>query len=217
MSTLNYQQGGDARREDWGRLRLRVFGPSRDQVWSQLAQEIGGDVVSRGFWRGKAVVAHVESWTVTLDLMHVDKMVFTRLRALYVNPDDFRFNVRRRNVFSGLAEALGFHDVQVGYPAFDRAFVVKGTSEKKLRQLFANPRLRSLLSANPGSVHFQVRDDEGWFGKTFPKGVDEVRLITPGVVKDVDRLKGLFDLFAETLHTLCHMGSAYEDDPGLEL
>jgi hypothetical protein len=34
-----------------------------------------------------------------------------------------------------------------------------------------------------------------------------------GVIKDVDRLKSLFDLFAETLDTLCVIGSAYETPP----
>jgi hypothetical protein len=38
-----------------------------------------------------------------------------------------------------------------------------------------------------------------------------------GVVKDVDRLKLLYELFAETLNHLCHIGSAYEDDPKLAL
>jgi hypothetical protein len=37
------------------------------------------------------------------------------------------------------------------------------------------------------------------------------------VIKDIDRLKLLYELFAETLHTLCAMGSAYEDDPGVTL
>jgi len=31
-----------------------------------------------------------------------------------------------------------------------------------------------------------------------------------GVIKDVERLKQLFELFAETLDHLCRIGSAYE-------
>jgi hypothetical protein len=65
------------------------------------------------------------------------------------------------------------------------------------------------------SVHLTVKDDEGWFGATFPKGVDELAFQVPGVIKDVTRLKALYELFAESLNQLCHMGSAYEDDPNL--
>jgi hypothetical protein len=38
-----------------------------------------------------------------------------------------------------------------------------------------------------------------------------------GVIKDVERLKQLFYLFAETPDELCRMGSAYETNPGVSL
>jgi hypothetical protein len=38
-----------------------------------------------------------------------------------------------------------------------------------------------------------------------------------GLIKDVDRLKHLYDLFAETLDELCRIGSAYQSDPGVQL
>jgi hypothetical protein len=38
-----------------------------------------------------------------------------------------------------------------------------------------------------------------------------------GVIIDVDRLESLCYLFAEILNSLCHIGSAYENDPNLEL
>jgi hypothetical protein len=111
---------------------------------------------------------------------------------------------------------LGFADVRVGHPEFDEQFVIRGTHESRLRRLFDNAELRRLLMAQP-KVRFEVRDDEGWFGARFPDGVDELRFFVPGVIKDIDRLKQLYDLFAETLHQLCKMGSAYERDPGVKL
>ena len=66
-------------------------------------------------------------------------------------------------------------------------------------------------------VHFQVKDDEGWFGTTFPAGVDELYFLAGGVVKDVDRLKDLFDLFSLVLDELCRLGSAYEGGPGVQV
>ena len=38
-----------------------------------------------------------------------------------------------------------------------------------------------------------------------------------GVIKDVDRLKSLFDLFAAVLDQLCRIGSAYKQETGVEL
>jgi hypothetical protein len=51
------------------------------------------------------------------------------------------------------------------------------------------------------------------FGQDFPEGVDELHFQVHGVVKDVERLKGMCELFAETLNTLCDIGSAYETRP----
>ncbi|HEV3003315.1 MAG TPA: hypothetical protein VGX78_02595, partial [Pirellulales bacterium] len=62
-----------------------------------------------------------------------------------------------------------------------------------------------------------VRDDEGWFKARFPAGVDELYFGVGGVVKDAERLKSLYELFAEVLNHLCHIGSAYENDPGIAL
>ena len=45
------------------------FGPSKDEVWRQLSEEIGAEFVEGGFWKGSKVQAHVGPWTVTLDLV----------------------------------------------------------------------------------------------------------------------------------------------------
>jgi hypothetical protein len=37
------------------------------------------------------------------------------------------------------------------------------------------------------------------------------------VLKDIERLKALFDLFTAVLDQLCRIGSAYKQDPGVEL
>lgn len=221
MRPLDYQKTEDADRENWTRLRLKLFGPSRSEVWQALARETGAEFKKGSFWNGRdKVVVEIGPWLVTLDTFVVSTgkstVVYTRMRAPYVNADGFRFSVRRRNFFDGLAEAMGFHDIEVGHREFDEAFIIKGTSEEKLRLLFSNPRMRELISAQK-NIHFQVRDDEGWFRQKFPEGVDELIFTVVGVIKDIDRLKRLFDLFAETLHTLCHIGSAYENDPGIVL
>ena len=66
-------------------------------------------------------------------------------------------------------------------------------------------------------LDYENRDDEGAFGAYFPKNADELRFLPMGVIKNVDRLKLLFDLFAETLHELCRLGSAADLPPGVKL
>lgn len=200
-------------------LLRSLFGPSKDEIWRQLCSQSGGTFVEGGFFRGSKALLQHEDWTLTLDTYTVSSgnnssTTYTRMRAPYVNADGFRFQVYREGLFSGLGRLFGMQDVQVGQPEFDRDFVIKGNSESKLRALFANARIRELIRCQP-RISFSVRDDQGWFSSQFPEGVDELYFSCVGVIRDLERLKDLYDLFAETLEHLCEIGSAYEDPPNV--
>jgi hypothetical protein len=59
-----------------------------------------------------------------------------------------------------------------------------------------------------------VDETMGWFGPKFPEDVDELHFQVVGVIKDVERLKALFDLFAAVLDQLCKIGLPYEQELG---
>ena len=170
------------------------FGPSKDEVWQQLSQEIGAEFVEGGFWKGSKVQVHVGPWTVTLDICSDGESQATRLRAPYVNPEGFRFTIYRKGFLSDLGKLLGMQDIEVGDPEFDEAFILKGNDESRVRDLFANPKIRQMIQAQP-KIRLDVKDSEGWFGPKFLENVDELYFEVLGVIKDAERLKALFDLF----------------------
>ena len=43
------------------------------------------------------------------------------------------------------------------------------------------------------------------------------RVLNAAIVKDIDQLKRLFEVFSETLDQLCRVGAAYEKASGVEL
>lgn len=197
-----------------------VFGPSKDEIWSQLSQEIGADYDEGGFFKkGKVVLSH-RQWEITLDthVVHSGEstITYTRMRAPYVNRDGFRFNIYRKNMFSGIGKLFGMKDIEVGDAFFDDEFIIQGEPENLVRSLLNNGMIRQLIQNQP-KIHFQVKDDEGAFRKSFPEGVDELYFEVVGVIKDKERLKNLFDLFSLVLDDLCRLGSAYETDPNIKL
>jgi hypothetical protein len=196
------------------------FGPSREEVWRQLSAAVGGRYVEGGFMKSDRVEAEHGPWIVTLDKYVVSTgkttVVFTRIRAPYVNPDSFRFTIYRKGLFSDMGKWLGMQDIEIGDPEFDDAFIIKGSDEMKVRSLFADRDLRQRLEAQP-QMHLEVKDDERWFGRKFPEGVDELLFQVVGVIKDVEQLHQLFGIFAETLDQLCRIGSAYKQAPGVTL
>ena len=201
-------------------LLRELFGPSKDEIWSQLSQEIGADYRESGFFTsGKVTLSH-RQWEITLDTYTTksgeSSTTYTRIRAPYVNRDGFRFTIYRKNIFSGVGKLFGMQDIEIGDPFFDDEFIIQGTHTDLVESLLANTRIRQLIQDQP-DVHFQMRDDEGWFSERFPEGVDELHFRAYGVIKDKQRLKGLFDLFALVLEELCRLGSAYEREPGVTL
>jgi len=196
----------------------KLLGPSKEEIWRQLCGKIDGRYIEGGFWKGDKVEATHGEWTITLDTYTVSNgkssVTYTRMRAPYVNPDGFHFTIYRKGIFSDIAKWFGMQDVAVGYEPFDQDFIIKGNSEMKLRHLFADARIRELIAAQP-AIRFTVKDDEGWFGARLPEGVDELYFEVVGVIKDVEQLKILYELFAETLDQLCHIGSAYENKPNV--
>ena len=199
---------------------MKWFGPSKKEIWKQLSEQVQGRFVKGAFLKGDKVLVEHGPWTLTLDTYAVSTgkatVVFTRMRAPYVNPGQFRFNVYRESVFSGIAKRLGMQDIEIGDPPFDEGFIVKSNDPSRVRELLSNARMRELLSKQK-DVHLEVRDDEGWFGTKFPDGVDELHFTVVGVIKDIERLKLLFDLFAETLDGLLRIGAAEDRPPNVEV
>lgn len=201
-----------------------LFGPKREEIWKQLQAEIGAELVPGCFWTGAKLQAQVNEWTVTLDeyaqMMMVGRtpiyLHHTRMRAPFPNPSGFRLSLYRASVFSALAAFLGMQDIQVGYPEFDDDFVIKGNNEAAVRSLCSSERLRALVMAQP-KFSLTIRDDEGWFGTEYPPHVDVLVFDVVDRIREVERLKGLYDVFAETLERLSEMGVAGSGTGGVSI
>jgi len=198
-----------------------LFGPSKAEIWQQFCAQTGSQYVEGSFWQGDRVEAAHGPWMVTLDTYTVStgktSITYTRMRAPYVNASGFTFTIYRRGVFSDIGKWLGMQDITVGIPDFDEDFIIKGNDEQKLRRLFSNGKIRELISEQP-DIRFSVVDDEQKFWAAhFPAGVDELHFQVVGVIKDIERLKQLYELFSETLDELCRMGAAQNKAPGIEI
>lgn len=189
-----------------------LFGPSREEIWRQLAREVGGQFLDKTVLKSSAVQARTDDWIITLDALSDPNTgaSYTRLRAPYFNPEGFRFEIYRAGFFTELWKGLGMQDIEVGHRRFDRDFVIKGNKPGRVRRLFDNRKIRRLIDALP-RIRLSVKGHEGMFSK-FPAGMDELHFQSTGIIKDVGRLRTLFELFAEVLQELCHEGDAYEDD-----
>ncbi|MEL6251581.1 MAG: DUF3137 domain-containing protein, partial [Bacteroidota bacterium] len=185
----------------------------RRQIWKQLAEQLEGEFIKGNFVKTDRVEAYHGDWMIVLDSFIVDKMTFTRIRAPYINRDDFTFKVYREHLGHKISKALGMKDIEVGHPEFDKDFIIQGSDERKLQMMFANPNIRQLISWQP-KILLELRREAPLFSKPkFPDDVNEIYYQVTGIVKDLNQLHDLFELFGHLLDHLCAIGTAYEDDP----
>ncbi|MCU0723282.1 MAG: DUF3137 domain-containing protein [Planctomycetes bacterium] len=189
-----------------------LFGPSREEIWRELAADTGMEFRDGGFWGADTVVAEARGWTVVLDSYTTksddgDTTTYTRLRAPFRNAGGIRFKVYRAGLFSGLGKILGLQDLEIGDPEFDRVFVVKGNSPEWIQGVFADPRVRGLLF---GQERFtlEARAAQGWFTPEFPAGLEVLSFEVPECVRDAPRLRSFFVLLFAVLERMRALGLA---------
>jgi hypothetical protein len=204
--------------------------PEIAEVLKQLGRKIGAEFVE-GDYQGWGsiqchgrVFARVGPWTVSFGLYSISgryPRAWTEVHVPYVNPDGYRFLIAPESFASEIGKKLGLlQEVQVGARDIDDAFFIRANDEEKARAFFDNARLRLLMLEQPWFCMesketpwpLDMRSQPG-----FPPNVDLLCFWENKVITDVDRLKGLFDVFTLSLEQLCKIGSALREPPGLEL
>jgi hypothetical protein len=98
-------------------------------------------------------------------------------------------------------------DIVIGDAFFDDAFVIQGQPEARIKAFLQDARLRELIQAQP-RIAFQTAKGKQLFAHKYPDGIDDLQFLCVGVVKDAQRLKLLFEMFATAIDRLT------EIDPG---
>lgn len=199
---------------------MGLFGPSKNEVWRQLSEEISADLVEGGFWWGSRVEAKHNNWTIYLDTYTQSSgkssTTYTRMRAPFVDNNGFNFKIYKNGFFSDLGKALGMQDIEVGFEEFDENYIIQGNDEGTVVRVFSNAKIRELIERQP-QVRLEIKKSEGIFGPTFKENESELYFLAYGVLKDLELLKGLFELFSEVLEELELMGSASSEAPEVRL
>lgn len=191
----------------------KLFGPFKAEVWKQLAKDYDGIYRDGNWTTSDKVCVYIEPWEIILDTFSrgsgKDKKTYTRIRAPFINKDNFYFKIYHENFFHQAAKYFGMQDIQIGDEPFDKSFIIKGNDEFKIQWLFDNPAIKNLLY-DINHVSFDIRSDEGIFTHTtYKEGIDEVYFQVRGTMKDIDELKRIFDLFAMILDKITELDTGY--------
>ncbi len=137
-------------------LLRNVFGPSKDEIWSELSGDINGEFTDGGFWGKNLIRKTVGEWEITLDTYTTrsqnSSTTYTRMRAPFINKDGFDFNIYREGFFSPLGRLLGMQDIEIGDKFFDDSFVIKSNSSEKVKLLLQDEKLKQRSRVGNGDI-----------------------------------------------------------------
>lgn len=197
-----------------------TFGPSKKEIWAQIAQDIGGDFIEGSFWKKDTLTYTHGEWIILLDTYAqstgTTTTIYTRIRVPFVNKNELRFKIYREHYFSKIGKFFGMQDIIIGDPFFDDEFIIKGNDEYSIKRLLKSKELKTLIKNQP-NVHLEIKNDEGAFSKRFPDGVDMLYFQSLGVITKKEVLLNLFELFSTLLDRLVEVDAAYKTNPRVYL
>ena len=193
----------------------KILGLTQDEPLKPFASEIGGTYITGHYGDSDSVEVSYEKWQIIFDVYTLRTVVsgteyrtlYTRIKAPFKTQDNLRFELYRSGLLSSISKLFGAQDIVVGDSDFDKAFIIKGTDEYKISTLFSTAKVKEVIQAQK-DLSLGITNNEGFWGKELPEGVNELYFNVEGVIKDVEHLKSLSILFCELLVQLSKVGSA---------
>lgn len=194
-------------------LLKKIFGPSREEIWSQIAAEYDGHFKKGSFMKKDKVRAFSGEWEIYLD--HFARSTgkssfpYTRIRAPFANQDNLYFKLYREGFFTGVAKYFGMQDIQLNNDEFDNQFVLKGNDVFKLSWIFESTEVKKHLY-EVDKILLEIKNGEGIFkSRRYEEGSDELYFERAGIIKDLDQLRAIFNLFGAVLEKMTELDSGY--------
>lgn len=199
---------------------MGLFGPSQNEIWSQLSDEINGKFVKGSLFKGSRVEVSHHPWTIYLDTYSVSTgkttVMYTRMRAPFILSDNLYFKILKKGIFSDMGKFFGMQDIEIGIKDFDEDYIIKGNQEEIIKKLLSNAIIRNLIKTQP-RMRLEIKKGEGIFGSGFKQNEGELYFQADRVITDIDLLKNLFELFGEMLEELNRLGCIGSEAPMVRL
>lgn len=190
----------------------KAFGYDVRDVWRQVATEIGA-----GFDPGKERI--LQRPRISLELggrkivadIHSEGIAGvqddeTWVRAMLLDWQPFTFELYRRTIWASVGRLIGKMSPPIGCPELERRFNSSSSDPQRMAELLSRPLICSLLAEQRQMDEFAVIDADNQTEDDQPRPIYVLRYRELGHVRDAQRLKRLFLLFAEVLSVLEGIG-----------
>jgi hypothetical protein len=191
------------------KLHSNIFG--WDYVWRDFADSKGGEVINDETKENNPILAmyipvegtdaHV---TITpYSLKGKSKGAGTSATLHYAPREHFVFSIRVEKSVDQIGKALGLQDIQLGDHDFDHRFLIQGTDVGKVRNLFADMKLRDLILTNTVSeLRLNVDSGDLPAEHRVPAGRHAIVYNHDKALDKFEQLEAMFGILTSVVHRL---------------
>lgn len=185
--------------------------PSRREGWREASALLGGRLVEGRRASADEILLEHGPWTVRLASCYQQTgeaaIPYTRARATFRGLRELRLEIRRRNAFDRLVQALGFGGQLRVPPALATAHMVRGSPEARLPALLTTTGLVQAVLAAPGA-ELRVERASRKLRRRYGQDVGLVTCQRSGIRTDPAELSSLVSVVTATLDALEGVGEA---------
>ncbi len=185
------------------------FAAIREGLWLASSQALE----SLGWPAQDPITVSLAGWQLVLDRYHVPVESFDHTRMVVALPHrqaGFRFRVFEPDALTWITSLFGLLDIEIGDELFDRDWVVKSNSPKRIRTLLADPSLRNQIAALEHCALSLEADPSRDEHEPVARG-DELVLICADLPPTAAAIRQMFDVLATTIEGLEALESTEPD------
>ncbi len=191
-----------------------------EYVWRDFADSKGGKVVSDDTKDGDPIsamhlpVEGTSAWVTITPVRGKTNKASGTIASMHYSPaENFAFRIRTEKGVDQLGKVLGMQDIQLGDAEFDKSYLIQGTDEGKVRNLFSDMKLRDLILQNKVSELRLVANSEGLPSEHLvPNGRHAVVYSFDQTLEKFDQLESLYAILTSVVHRIGSIPALAGDD-----
>ncbi|MBU3143070.1 hypothetical protein [Clostridium sp. CF012] len=191
---------------------MRLFGPTHEDVWKMLSDDIGAEfIVKDSVFKRYEVIKKYKDWIIILDTCNSNdrnKPVFTRVYCVFSNKHGFRFKVFREYFKNYFLSFFDMQDIKVNYDDLSDNFIVRSNSEVAIKRFLENKTIRELINSQ-SDILLEIVNEQG--DEVSDSAVSTLSVKIPGVIKNNEVLKELFELVGDSLLEIENISNEFKD------
>lgn len=186
--------------------------PSQNKIniWQEFAKETNGTFKVGYSWISDSNEIEYKNWKIIFDNYTAWSGKYSKEITRVIVPitlkDNFKFEIYNDGFVRKIEKLFGAQDLEIGYPDFDKAFVIKSNNEFKIKTLLRNKEIRNLILLQK-EVNIQISDKKGIWEEQLPENEYELSYFIDGEIHNIETLKSLLEMFKLILDELHQMNA----------